>query len=319
MFDQLRQQGKRASGTPKQVKNTYLSAVFRCPTETGDVYLKILPHLFIRETQVIEQLTAWRMPELPRYLAIDSERGLALMEDMGGCDLVDCCTTALLERVVRELADFQVASTSRIPLENPWPFYDWRMGVLAEETECVAQNAQALLAASAYALSEKEMDRLRGSLRGWRDLCDRIVERGLPDALEHGDLRPGNIRIVGERIIFYDWAWSAIAHPFMSITSLLHTLRRSVAEAEETKKVLRDAYLEAWTGYAPLNELRQIFDLVDRARTLYYVIGDAMWLRCLKAAFSCSRLSPISADAWTLQWRQYYYAQVVRRLFEPVN
>jgi hypothetical protein len=129
----------------------------------------------------------------------------------------------------------------------------------------------------------------------------------------------GNIRLVGQRIVLYDWAWSAIAHPFVSITSLLHILRKTVAEPRETRQALRDAYLEAWTAYAPLDELRRIFELVDRAKILYGVVADATWLRCLNAALAGSVLGPASADAWAVGRRQYYYAKMVRRLFEPVS
>jgi hypothetical protein len=101
--------------------------------------------------------------------------------------------------------------------------------------------------------------------------------------------------------------------------SLLHILRKTIAESKGTRQALRDAYLEAWTAYAPLDELRRIFELVDRARILYDVVADATWLGCLNAALAGSPLSPISADAWTMRRRQYYYAKMVRRLFDPVN
>jgi hypothetical protein len=105
----------------------------------------------------------------------------------------------------------------------------------------------------------------------------------------------------------------------VSITSLLYILHKSVVQAEETKEMLRDAYLEAWTAYATLEELRQVFELVDKVKMLYYVVADGTWLRCLNAALGDGPLSPVSADACTVRWRQYYYAKVVRRLFEPGN
>jgi hypothetical protein len=143
------------------------------------------------------------------------------------------------------------------------------------------------------------------------------METGIPDAVDHGDLRPGNIRTVGGRIVFYDWAWSAITHPFIRIASLLHILRRSVAELQQVRQMLRDAYLEAWTAYAPLDRLRRVFGLADRARILYDVAADGTWLRCLVAAVADRPVSPTSADALTMRWRQYYYAKMVRRLFAP--
>jgi hypothetical protein len=259
------------------------------------------------------------MLDRPVYLAIDAERGFVLMEDMGGFDLAERCTTALLKKVVREYAGLQVASTSRLDLESPWPFYDWRMALLADQVEHVVRQAQELLAGSLYELTEGECDRLHSCLPTWVDLCNKLMEADLPDALEHGDLRPGNIRVVGERFVFYDWAWSAIAHPFISVAWLLYILRHSVVRAEETKEMLRDIYLETWTAYAPLDRLRQIFELADRARILHGVVADATWLRGLNAALAGRPLSPTSADAVTVRWRQYYYAKMVRRLFESGN
>ena len=226
---------------------------------------------------------------------------------------------ALLEKAVRQYAELQVASTSRVALGRPWPFYDWRMAVLAKEVEHVAREARELLAGSPYELTEVEGERLSGSLPYWVDLCNRTAETEIPDALDHGDLRPGNIRVVGERLVFYDWAWSAIAHPFISVACLLHILRHAALRAEGTREMLRDAYLTAWTAYAPLDRLRQIFELADRARILHGVVSDATWLRCLNAALAGRPLSPTSADAVTVRWRQYYYARMVRRLFEPGN
>ena len=315
MVEQLARHGRKPSGTPEQIKNAYVSTVMRCPTDAGDVYLKILPNVFIREAHVVGKLRGWGMLELPAYLAIDAERGLVLMEDMGGCDLAECCTIDLLKRVVRQYADLQLASTAWVTPERPGPFYDWRMAVLAEKAKSVAREARELLADSPYALTEHESERLRGCLPYWENLCNRLAQTAIPDALEHGDLRPGNIRVVGERIVFYDWAWSAITHPFVSIASLLHTLRKSAVQDEETKAMLRDAYLQPWTEYAPLDELRRVFELADRVKTLYHVVGDGEWLRGLNAALAGRPLSPTSADAVTVRWRQVYYAKVVRRLF----
>jgi hypothetical protein len=103
----------------------------------------------------------------------------------------------------------------------------------------------------------------------------------------------------------------------MSGALLLRIVRRSIEKPHGTRAKLRDAYLERWTAYAPLDELRQVFEWVDRAKTLHAVVSDGTWLRCLFGALADRPLSPVSADACTVRWRQYYYARVVRRLFEP--
>ena len=182
--------------------------------------------------------------------------------------------------------------------------------------EHVPENeAPALLDGSPYTLSREEISRLRQQLPEWKKLCEEIQRVPLPDTIDHGDLRPGNIRVVFDGFIFYDWAWSAITHPFMGIAGFLHIIRRLLCDSANDRKFLRDAYLDAWTEHASGHELRRIFDLVTKALPLYSVAADAEWLRAINNALRGNAPGATSADAWTLRWRQFYYAKVVRRLF----
>jgi len=302
--DRLAEQGRSLSGAPEQIKDTYVSTVFRCPTDAGDAYLKILPEIFVREIEITEKLREWGVVDLPRRIAVDAERGLMLTEDMGGRDLTDCLTPDLLARTVREFAEFQVASAARVDPERPGPFYDWRIEVLEREVRSLPGDVGELLAGSPYALSAAEAEGLRRGLPGWLDLCARIRERAIPDALDHGDLRPENVRVVDDRIVLYDWAWSAITHPFFGLASLRH-------EVGGSEDVL-DAYLEVWTGTAPLDELRRTFALVEKAWPLYGAVVDAAWLRAVDAAVAGRPPNP--ADEHTRRWRRHYLARMARRL-----
>jgi len=246
-------------------------------------------------------------------LAVDSERGLILTKAMGGCDLTDCSMVDKLEAIVRNVAEFQLAAVDFVDLEVPWPFYNWRIGVLMKGIDALFDEAPALLDGSPYALNAEEISQLRRQLPVWKELCEEIQGVPLPDTIDHGDMRPGNIRVVDDGFILYDWAWSAITHPFMGITGFLHVIRRALCESD--RKFLRDAYLEAWTGYASGQELRRIFDLVTKALALYGVAADAEWLRAINNALRGNAPGATSADAWTLRWRQFYHAKVVRRLF----
>ena len=314
MFGQLDHLGIVPTGSLEQVKNAYVSTVFRCGTEAGDVYLKMLPKIFVRELEVTEKLAEWNITKLPRWLASDATRGFILMKDMGGCDLTACCHMDLLKAAMRQFADFQIASIPFMDVESPKPFYDWRIPVLTGQIDAVVEEAPALLYGSPYQVTEEEALQLRSQLPRWKALCAEIEEAGIPDTLDHGDLRPGNIRIVGESVIFYDWAWSAITHPFMGPTGFLHVVRHALGASQNAKEALRDAYLEPWTEYAPQQELRQVFELVDRAKTLYGVVGDAEWLRSIQAALGRRVPNSTSADALTVRWRQYYFAKMLRRL-----
>jgi hypothetical protein len=310
----LTQRGRPVAGEPQQIKNAYVSTVFRCPTVAGDVYLKIIPPVFMREAHITARLAEWKIAPLPEILAIDPERGLLLTADMGGCDLKDCCTLDRLEAVVRELAQFHIAATRFVNPTTPWPFYDGRTGLLEDQIEALFDEAPALLAGSPYALNAEETAQLRRSLPTWKELCAAMWEVPLPLTIDHGDMHPGNIRVVADGFIFYDWAWSAVAHPFIGIASLLRSVRKRLSDPERDRNFLRDTYLDAWTGYASGPQLRRTFDLADRALPLTYVAGDAAWLREINFALRDTTPGVASADACTLRWRQFFYAKVVRQL-----
>ena len=299
-------------GEPQQVKNAYVSTVFRCPTAQEDVYLKILPPVFVRETQITARLVEWGITRLPEILAMDSERGLMLTRDMGGCNLTDCCTIDKLSVVVQTVAKFQLAAADIIDSAVPWPFYDWRMRTLTDQMDALFDQAPRFLDDSPYTMSASERAQLRQKLPEWKQLCEDIQKVPVPDTIDHGDLRPGNIRVVSDGFILYDWAWSAITHPFISITGFLGVLRKSLSE--DDRKYLRDAYLDFFTGHASRQELRLLFDLVTAVSPLVAVAADGEWLRAIRAALREKTLSATSADNWTLRWRQYYHAKVVRRL-----
>ena len=312
--EKLGKLGMAITGPPEQVKNAYVSTVFRWPTEGGIVYLKILPSVFVREGQVMARLAQWGIAELPERLATDLGRGLILMKDMGGRDLAESHDIDSLCAVVRAFAGIQIASIPFIDVRNPRPFHDWRVGVLASRIDGIVEELPALLRNSPYQLTEEEAVQLRGRLPEWKGLCAEIEDAGIPDTIDHGDLRPGNIRAVGERLIFYDWAWSAITHPFIAIAGLLHNTRKLLPEAERARDILRDAYLEAWAPYADGQALRPLFEQVAKAGTLYGVVADAEWLRAINTALGGRVPGAASADAWTVCRRQYYLAKMVRRL-----
>lgn len=301
------------TGSIAQIKNAYVSNVLKCPTNKGDVYLKMLPGIFVRELEITLKLAEWNITRLPQWLAYDEDRQLILMEDMGGCNLDQGQGIDLWKTVMSTLAQFQLASIPLLATEPSTPFYQYRLPSIIDRLDSLIDEARILLRNSAYQLSEMEEVELRAKLLEWKSLCTQVSDFRIPDALDHGDLRPGNIRQVDDGLIFYDWAWSSITHPFFSSTGLLHTIRRSLPDATAAQE-LRDVYLEHWTDYGDIDDLRQVFNLADKLKTLYGVIIDADWVQAIQETLSWQPPNPLSADAWTLDRRQYYFAKLLRRL-----
>jgi aminoglycoside phosphotransferase (APT) family kinase protein len=92
------------------------------------------------------------------------------------------------------------------------------------------------------------------------DAASRLGE-AIPPTVVHEEATDGNIFVRDGRVRFLDWAEACVSHPFAgSVLALRSAADRAgfdpgSAEVER----LRDAYLEPFTRFAPLSELRQAF------------------------------------------------------------
>jgi hypothetical protein len=87
------------------------------------------------------------------------------------------------------------------------------------------------------------------------------LEGPVPLTLIHEEVHDGNVFVRDGRPVFIDWAEASVSHPF---AGMINTLRRAVdvfgcEPGAEPILAVRDAYLEPWTRYAPLDELRGVF------------------------------------------------------------
>lgn len=313
MIRRLRSLHRHSGGMEiRQIKNAYVSSVFRCSSQGIDYYLKRSATVFNREIEVTRRIREWGLVPLPAWLAVEESEQTVLMADMGGSELSPDADQDQLIAVMKQYAKFQIGALERIDNDRTAPFYDYRTVGLAELTDAVPEAAFKLLRHSPYPLSEQERSGLRESLPYWKALCVRLASFALPDSVDHGDLRPGNIRLTDKGIVFFDWAWSAMAHPFFSAVSFLHVIRRALSENE--KHALVNAYVEEWSGFAPFDTLLEAYRLAEEAKDLYHVIVDSRWLQEIWEALGWQAPPFGSADAWALERRQYYFARVLRRL-----
>jgi len=75
----------------------------------------------------------------------------------------------------------------------------------------------------------------------------------IPLSLIHEEVHGGNVFVRDGEPVFIDWAEASVSHPF---SGLVNTLR---AIGPEEAPRIRDLYLEPWTRFAPLAELRDVF------------------------------------------------------------
>jgi hypothetical protein len=88
-----------------------------------------------------------------------------------------------------------------------------------------------------------------------RAAAERLVADGMPLTLVHQEAHDGNVYVRGGRPCFIDWAEACVSHPFVGPLLPLRNATERGGDAER----LRDVYLESFTRFAPLAELRERF------------------------------------------------------------
>ena len=67
---------------------------------------------------------------------------------------------------------------------------------------------------------------------------------------------------------FFDWTDICIAHPFFEMATIIETVfDKSALQPEvDVRTRLRNAYLQPWTEYEPMERLIEAFETIDLAR-----------------------------------------------------
>jgi len=297
----------RINGKITQVKNAYVSNVFCVPTSTGNMYMKTPGKIYITELPFTHELRKLDIVDLPKWIDFDLDMNVVLMSDMGGNDLPSDSDTDTFKEVILRYAKIQKDSIAHIPLD--FTHYDNSVATILDKLRTFPAKSYEILKGTSYELSKVELDILAEQVQTAISLYKSMSH--IPSTIHGGDVRPGNIRVVDGNYIFYDWAWGAIAHPFVEIVSFLHIVRRSLPD-EHASEMLIDAYLQEWLDHGSFSDLKHAFSVLATLKDLFFAIVDYDWLEAIVQSCGNS-IDYMSADGWLLDRRSYYFANVLRR------
>lgn len=235
------------------------SAIVRVPTSEGTAWFKEDPPVDAFEPELTALLVGRRPEALPELIAWEGRR--MITRDVGP-----------------RLRDLAEAGVERPPWEEILPLY----AELQVDFMEVAERALGLgtpddrpeLLPDRYAeLGGDRVDAVRAA-------AERL-SGSLPLTLAHMEAHDGNIFVRGGRPVLIDWAEAVVTHPFLGP---LQTLRGATegggyAPASEDVKRLRDLYLEPFTRFATMDELR---DLFSDGYLLHGVSRAELWRRTLE-------------------------------------
>ncbi|MDE2688280.1 MAG: phosphotransferase [Chloroflexota bacterium] len=238
-----------------------ISCTMLARTDAGDFYFKATPPFMAHEGRIMQAIGE-RCPQLlPAPIAADAERGWLLMPDYGSDMLHECADIARWEEALRVFAQTQVeqAAHAREWLALGCP--DRRLGRMVELIDPLIASCSRMLAGGANGLSQEEVQALRSLSMPLKMMCARLAQLGIPHTLVHGDIG-GNILMQEDGYTFFDWTDVCISHPFFDMATVSSTYFDVLVldKIEDADRRLRDAYLEPWTAYEPMERLIEAFE-----------------------------------------------------------
>ncbi|MBA2396460.1 MAG: hypothetical protein H0V70_27355 [Ktedonobacteraceae bacterium] len=269
--EQLHQLHYPITGDIKQVYASPTSCVLSVATTRGDIYFKVSAPLFKYEpllTQTISQL-------LPAYtlrvLNVDDARSWLLMEDAGPSLrklTLEQRDVTRWQDALSTFARFQIESIPYCAQLEAAGCPDRTLARIPELFDALLSDTSAFLVDQKDGVPGDEMEQLHAFKPQLVTLCEELGCYNIPDALHHDDLSANNIALNGRNYTFFDWAESAITHPFCSVLIPLRAARYIFKLSEDELKSIRDSYLSQWVVYQPMESLQHAFELAQRVAIL---------------------------------------------------
>lgn len=281
----LSSQGLSLTGPIEQSHVRPWSTVLTAPTGRGRFFFKAtLPALGF-EPRLTRALAGWRPDCMPQVLAIEPDRGWMLLAD-GGVPLRSLLSQerqpGRWRTILALYAGLQHGMAARRDDLLALGALDRRLESLPAQFEALLADREALLIDRPDGLSAADYRRLHELAPRFAAMCRRLADYGIPETLHHDDFHDGNILVAGERITFFDWAESCLAHPFFTLVVTLRNVAWTLKLAGDAAEIdaLREVYLDGWSGYGSRADLRAACRLADqigrvnRAMTWHRVVSS---------------------------------------------
>jgi hypothetical protein len=205
-------------------------------------------------------------------LALDVERRWMLMPAFSDQTLDKLPDIEHWEEALRQFARLQIALAERVDHLVALGCPERRLTDLAGRIAPLLADTEALLLGQPGSLAPEQVAALRTRAPEFEALCAELARYNLPETLEHGDFWAGQVVVGDGAYVFIDWSDSSIAHPFFSLNFFIESIEAwdLLPSQADTRARLRDAYLEPWTAYEPIERLVAAFELAQQVAPFHY-------------------------------------------------
>ena len=215
---------------------------------------------------------------LPKIIAARPDWNGWLCFEANGSDLGETRRISLWETTAATLARLQIESVSKLGHITASGARDLSIARLSALVplffDVMAQLVRRQTKAPPAIISQEELHGLEERIQ---DCLALLQELGIPDALGHLDLNPGNIIVSPDRCAFLDWAEAYVGNPFFSFQYLLEHFRRTVAADSAAESRLISAYVERWESVASFVAIDEGLHLSRLLAVFAYAAGTNAW------------------------------------------
>jgi len=249
------------------------SIVLHTLTDQGKIYFKATPPDSAHELDVTAALAWWTPQVIPEVLGTEPTQGWWLMRDGGDSIRARLKETRDLSEWIHALelyAQLQMEVAPRVEELRARNVPDRRPHTLPAQFDALLNDAEMLRVGLDKGLTTQEfaaLQALSGPLAEW---CEQLSRYHIPNSLHHGDLNSGNVLKQDGRYAFVDWGDASLAHPFSSLRTVFVSVEivLDLPDYDPATAPLREAYLQMWTKYEPLENVRAAFVLAQRLSSL---------------------------------------------------
>jgi hypothetical protein len=274
-FTWIKSATKRAFSSKKNLEQLNSGggfALLRFNSDDGCSYwLKATGAPNIHEYSITSCLSALCPDFLPKILATRKEWNAWLSEDAGE-PLPHSPSLAVLARGTSSLALLQLQTTAYVDMLLSAGAFDQRLPVLRNHIDkMIAYLIDAMERQNSRKVEPLSRDRLLELGKILHDVCSRLEELGIPDALIHNDLNLGNVLYDGTNCVFTDWSEGAVGNPFLSFERFCLLSRQDPAE-------LRRIYRKYWSKYLSDACVDNAYKLTPLLAIFAYLYSRGDWL-----------------------------------------
>ncbi|MHA7179735.1 hypothetical protein ACX80J_06405 [Arthrobacter sp. MDB2-24] len=276
--------GVARTGPVEQPRIRFWSTQLTVPTDHGTLWFKENNLGQLAEASILSLLGELAPDHVAAPLAIEPSRGWMLTADHGATlDSLGSADGLVWARIMENFADLQqiVAphgerlSQAGLVLMNPEVAANFVENQLLLHTGLPAEHP--------LYLSAEAADDIVRRLPAIEEAVEVLRGTAVPLSLDHNDLHARNCFLPAtstEPLRFFDFADSYWAHPFSVLLVPITQMREQWNTTSDDPRIqsVVTAYLDRWTGYAPMPELRAA---LEPALRLAGVHRYGSWLRLL--------------------------------------